>query len=139
MPSLTRDEAIERAALLRVYTYRIDLDLTAALDADTFVSTTTVRFACARANASTFVDLTAVSVDEVRLNGRPLDPASAVGNRMPLSGLVEGDNELLVRARLAYSRTGEGLHRFVDPSDGLVYVYAQAGPDLAGRIFACFD
>ena len=40
---------------------------------------------------------------------------------------------------MAYSNTGEGLHRFVDPADGAVYLYAQTFLDDAQRMFACFD
>src|SRR5262245_622756 len=40
---------------------------------------------------------------------------------------------------MPYSNTGEGLHRFTDPEDGEVYLYAQAGPGDAHRIFACFN
>jgi aminopeptidase N len=138
MPSLTRDEAATRARLLRVHSYQVDLDLSGALDAARFTSTTTVRFSCTHPGASTFAELTAVSVEEARLNGVPLDAGIRVGNRLPLVGL-RAVNEFRVRATLAYSNTGEGLHRFVDPADGEVYLYAMAGPDNAQRIFACFD
>jgi aminopeptidase N len=40
--NLTRDEARERAGLLTVHSYAVDLDLTAA--ETTFASTTVVRF-----------------------------------------------------------------------------------------------
>jgi aminopeptidase N len=35
--------------------------------------------------------------------------------------------------------TGEGLHRFVDPVDGGVYLYTQFETADAKRMFACFD
>ena len=35
--------------------------------------------------------------------------------------------------------TGEGLHRFVDPVDGGVYLYSQFETADAKRMFACFD
>ena len=35
--------------------------------------------------------------------------------------------------------TGEGLHRFVDPVDGSVYLYSQFETADAKRLFACFD
>ncbi|MGV7591809.1 aminopeptidase N, partial [Mycobacterium kansasii] len=38
-----------------------------------------------------------------------------------------------------YSNTGEGLHRFVDPTDGAVYLYSQFETADAKRMFACFD
>ena len=36
-------------------------------------------------------------------------------------------------------RTGEGLHRFVDPVDGAVYLYTQFETYDAHRMYACFD
>ena len=38
-----------------------------------------------------------------------------------------------------YMRTGEGMHRFVDPVDGEVYLYTQFEADDAHRVYACFD
>ena len=54
MPSLTRDEAVERAELLRVHDYHLDLDLVAP--DDTFGSTTVIRFACLRPGSSIFLE-----------------------------------------------------------------------------------
>ena len=59
------------------------------------------------------------------LNGAQVDVATAFdGNRIALDGLA-ADNELRVVAEGAYMRSGEGLHRFVDPVDGSVYLYTQ--------------
>ncbi|MGI5215616.1 aminopeptidase N [Plantactinospora sp. CA-290183] len=136
MPSLTRAAAAERAALLTVESYDIALDLTGG--ADRFRSTTTVRFRSAIPGAGTFVEVSPVRLLGVRLNGVALDPAALDGNRLPLPGLLAG-NTLTVEAEMAYSNTGEGLHRFVDPADGDTYLYAQSFLDNAQRIFACFD
>jgi aminopeptidase N len=138
MPSLNRDEAVVRAELLRVDQYDIDLDLRAAPDGEPFESTTTIRFSCTRPGASTFVDVQPLSIVEARLNGVELDPARFADGRLTLSDLA-ADNVLVVRAQMAYSNSGEGIHRSVDPEDGEVYLYAQAGPDRAPLIFACFD
>ncbi len=135
MPSLTRAEAAERASLLRVDAYDVDLDVSGAAERDTFVSTCTMSF---RADAPTFVELNAVELVDAKLNGRPLDPASLSENRLPLTELA-GHNELVVRALMRFSHTGEGLHRFVDSEDGQTYLYAQSFLDDAQRIFACFD
>ena len=76
---------------------------------------------------------------EVVLNGRSLDAAAVFdGTRIALAGLA-ADNELTVVADCAYMRTGEGLHRFVDPVDGAVYLYTQFEVADARRMFACFD
>ncbi|MFF9348389.1 aminopeptidase N [Streptomyces sp. NPDC014734] len=151
--NLSRDEARERAELLSVDGYEVALDLRSAVarsdagDGDgsssgplTFRSVTTIRFRTARAGASTFADLVAPGVDAVTLNGRALDPAAVFdGTRVALEDLPEGENVLVVDARCAYSRTGEGMHRFVDPEDGEVYLYTQYEPADARRVFANFE
>jgi aminopeptidase N len=136
MPSLSRTEAADRAALLTVDSYDVDLDLTTG-DAE-FASTTVLRFRCARPGAGTFVEVSPVALAEVTLNGRAVDPAGLTDGRLPLTDLA-ADNELTVRASMAYSNSGEGLHRFVDPADDRTYLYAQAFLDAAQRVYACFD
>ncbi|WP_372345816.1 aminopeptidase N [Streptomyces sp. KL116D] len=143
--NLSRDEARERAGLLSVDGYEVALDLRSAvgeLGGDgprTFRSVTTIRFRANEAGAATFVDLIAPSVTAVSLNGEDLDPAAVFdGNRIHLEGLAE-ENELVVDAQCAYSRTGEGMHRFVDPEDGEVYLYTQYEPADARRVFANFE
>ena len=136
MTNLTRAEAAERAALVTVDEYAIDLDLT--LGPETFGSTTVMRFRCHRPGAATFVEIRPAMLREATLNGRQLDPATLSGNRLPLPGLA-AENTLVVGASMAYSNSGEGLHRFADPADGQVYLYAQTFLDDAQRVFACFD
>ena len=139
--NLTREEARQRAALVTVEGYDVSLDLRSATQPreTTFRSVTTIRFRCARPGAATFVDLVAPAVDAVVLNGRRLDPAEVFdGARITLDGLAES-NELTVDARCAYSRTGEGMHRFADPEDGRVYLYTQYEPADARRVFANFE
>jgi aminopeptidase N len=138
MPSLTRDQAVRRAELLDVHAYRIDLDLSGAVDAGGFGSTTTIGFACREPGAGTFVELKPGQLHEATLNGHPVDLAALVDNQLPLTGLA-AENELVVRATMSYSNTGEGLHRFLDPEDGAVYLYAQTFLDDAQLVFACFD
>ncbi|MGW0473331.1 aminopeptidase N [Streptomyces coeruleorubidus] len=143
--NLSRDEARERAALIGVDGYEVSLDLRSAVGADdtdgprTFRSVTTVRFRCNEPGASSFADLIAPSVTAVSLNGRDLDPGEVFdGSRITLEDLA-ADNELVVDAQCAYSRTGEGLHRFVDPEDGEVYLYTQYEPADSRRVFASFE
>ncbi|MEV7226787.1 aminopeptidase N [Polymorphospora sp. NPDC051019] len=136
MTSLTRAEAADRAELLTVESYDIDLDLTTG---DTrFRSTTTIRFRAARPGSATFVEVKPAELRSVRLNDTPVDAAGLDGNRLPLSGL-RAENVLVVEAEMAYTRTGEGLHRFVDPADGETYLYAMSFLDDGQRIFASFD
>ncbi len=136
--NLTRDEARDRARLLTVESYNVDLDLTTG--PETFVSDTTVRFGCSQPGASSFVDLHGAGIREITLNGQSLDPASydADKGRIPLPRLAAA-NELRVVADAAYSRSGEGLHRFVDPVDQQVYLYSQFETCDAHRMYTCFD
>ena len=140
--NLHRDEAGERARLLTVQSYDVELDLTDGQGGPgegTFRTTTTIRFSCAEPGASTHLDLTAPAVHELVLNGAPLAAADAFdGNRIALRELA-ADNELRVAAEGAYMRSGEGLHRFVDPVDGSVYLYTQFETFDAHRMYACFD
>jgi aminopeptidase N len=134
--NLTRNEARERARLLDVQSYQVELDLTGG--ETTFGSVTTVSFRCSRPGSSTFIDLTAPAVHEITLNGVGVGPESFDGNRISLDGLAES-NELRVVADCAYSRSGEGLHRFTDPADGGVYLYSDLETFDAHRVYACFD
>jgi aminopeptidase N len=136
-PNLTREEAADRAALLEVQRY--DVDLHVALGATTFRTSSTVSFACARPGESTFLDLVADSVEHIVLNGVSLDPALAfTDSRVHLGPLAE-NNVVTVVATGRYTRTGEGMHRFVDPVDDEVYLYSQFEVADARRVFAVFD
>jgi aminopeptidase N len=132
-PNLTREEAGERAALVKVISYQVDLDLTGG--EGTFGSQSVVRFSCAVPGAGTFVDLVAVAVSRITLNGEPVPPAAFDGERITLAGLA-AENVLVVHAECAYSRSGEGLHRFTDPADGNIYLYSNLETSDAQRLYA---
>jgi len=135
-PNLTREQAAQRAAVLDVLGYRIELDLTTG--AATFASTSTVTFN-ATAGSASFVDIMAERVHSATLNGTQLDVSGYDEERgFELTGLA-AHNELTVVADCVYSHTGEGLHRFVDPTDDAVYLYSQFETADAKRMFACFD
>jgi aminopeptidase N len=134
--NLTRTEAQERAAIVDVQTYDVELDLTRG--AETFGSTTRVRFT-ATPGASTFIDAITKTVHSITLNGSALDVAAVNdGVRIQLDDLQE-QNELVVVADAMYTNTGEGLHRFVDPVDDEVYLYSQFEVPDSRRMFAVFE
>ncbi len=141
LPNLTRDQAVERAALVTVDSYRIALDLTDGHGRPgerVFRSTTTVEFD-ALAGADTVIDLAADTVHSATLNGVDLDVSGYdESTGIALTGLAE-HNVVVVDADCRYSNTGEGLHRFVDPVDSGVYLYSQFETADAKRMFACFD
>ncbi|MEV4092383.1 aminopeptidase N [Streptosporangium saharense] len=136
--NLTRDEARERARLISVQSYVVELDLTEG--DERFESITTVRFTGTRPGAETFIDLAGAKVRRAVLNGVELDVDAydPETGRLPLPNLAE-DNELRIDADCSYMRTGEGLHRFVDPVDDSVYLHSQFETADAHRMYACFD
>ena len=134
--NLTRAEARERAELINVESYDINLDLTRG--DEVFGSTTVVRFG-AQPGASTFIDAVTSKVHRITLNGVALDPQEVSdGVRIQLPNLA-ASNELVVEADAFYMNTGEGLHRFVDPVDNEVYLYSQFEVPDSRRMFAVFE
>jgi aminopeptidase N len=133
--NLTRVEAQERKSLVSVDSYDITLDLTTG--AEVFRSTTIVRFS-AKAGASTFIDAFTHTVHSIELNGAQVDTSAADGVRIQLDNLA-ADNVLTVVADAEYTNTGEGMHRFVDPVDGEVYLYSQFEVPDSRRVFAVFE
>jgi len=134
--NLTRIEAQERKRTLDTKSYSVTLDLTTG--EEVFRSTTEVTFT-AEVGASTFIDHLSRTVHSVVLNGVELDPAVVNdGVRIQLDGLAD-ENVLVVVSDAEYTNTGEGLHRFVDPVDGEVYLYSQFEVPDSRRVFAVFE
>jgi aminopeptidase N len=134
--NLSHAEAIERERLLDVTSYEITLDLTAE---DTFRSVTEVRFRATSAGAGTFIEVAAARLRSATLNGAPLDTSgwsAETGLALPR---LAADNTLVVEADFAYSSTGQGLTRSIDPVDKQVYLHSQFEIADAQRVFACFD
>ncbi len=133
--NLTRVEAQERKALVTVDHYNVVLDLTTG--DEVFRSTTDVSFT-ATAGASTFIDAITRTVHSIELNGVAIDTSAADGVRIQLDNLA-ADNVLRIVADAEYTNSGEGLHRFVDPVDGEVYLYSQFEVPDSRRVFAVFE
>ena len=134
---ITRAETAERARLLNVESYDIDLDLTRGQES--FGSTSVVVFGCTEPGAASYVDLIAETVHEITLNGTPVDPAVAYADgRIALPELA-AQNELRVVADCAYGTGGFGLQRSVDTADARIYTFTQFEAAHARRVFANFD
>ncbi len=136
--NLTRVEALTRSQLITVKKYSVELDLRAVRTSPTFRSTATIEF-IAEPGSDTFIDAIAQSVQSITLNGHDLNPAEHYADsRISLPGL-KPLNTLSVVGDFAYTNTGEGLHRFVDPVDDEVYLYSQFEVPDSRRVFAVFE
>ncbi|MBS1672386.1 MAG: aminopeptidase N [Actinobacteria bacterium] len=135
--NLTRSETAARSAAVTLHRIRVELDVTGAVDpARTgFPTASTLEF-----DASvdeTWADFLGVSVEAVVVNG--VERAVEYdGARIRLTGLA-AHNTVEIRATGDYSRTGEGLHRFVDPVDRETYLYTHDEPADARRFMVCFE
>jgi aminopeptidase N len=134
---ITRAETRQRAALLRVDSYDVTLDLTRG--SEVFGSTSVIRFGCGQPGAATYADLIAERVHEITLNGAAIDPAGAVADGRVMLQDLAGHNELRVVADCRYVTDGTGLHRAVDAADGKVYTYTKFEPAYARRVYANFE
>nr|WP_281497557.1 aminopeptidase N [Ornithinimicrobium sp. F0845] len=134
---MTHAECAERARTITVHDQRVELDLRSAPDpqTSTFPMITTITFSAT--SEETWVDLIADRVLSVTLNGELLDPQYD-GARLRVPGLT-ADNEVRIEAECAYSRSGEGLHRFTDPEDGHTYLYTHFEPTDARRVYPVFE
>jgi aminopeptidase N len=140
--NLTEVEAAERARLLEVTGYVISLNLTDGSGnpgGTTFRSTTEVTFRCTEPGAQTFIEVAAAGLRSAVLNGSPVDTTDWSAEKgLTLTGLA-ADNTLIVDADFAYSASGQGMQRSVDPVDKEIYLYSQFETADAQRVFACFD
>ena len=141
--NITRQEAAERSAQVATTSYEVTVDLSGRVpdageyDASaTFVSSSTVKFSTV--GGATYLNLIADRLLDVTLDGAPL-PGDAFADHKVHFTADAGEHELSVSALCRYSRTGEGLHRFVDPVDDLVYCYTQLETADSRRLYACFE
>ena len=133
--NLTSIEAADRSAILKIDNYKVDLDLTTS--DETFYSKAVITFK-AKPGSDTFIDAVAKRIISATLNGAAVDVSNYDGESIFLKNLAE-QNTLIIEMEAIYSKTGEGLHRFVDPADGEVYLYSQHQANDSRRTFASFD
>jgi len=133
--NLKQVEAAQRSQILKVESYKIDLDVTTG--AQTFLVKTTIKFAGLKPGETTFIDCVGKRVISAKLNGADFDPKFD-GESIFLPAIA-ADNTLEIEHEGIYSNSGEGLHRFVDPADDEVYLYTQFETGDARRMYACFD
>lgn len=135
--NLSRDETARRAASITLREVRVELDLAGAPErARTGFSTaTTLTFDATE--AETWLDFIGESVDRVAVDGEERE-VRWDGARILLDGLG-GSHVVRVEGVAAYSRSGEGMHRFHDPVDGETYLYTQYEPADSRRVMACFE
>ena len=134
--NISRIEATERAAHLYVESYDVTLDVTTG--DETFYAKSEVNFSCTTPGYSTFIDACGRRVISATLNGAPIDTTNFDGESIFLTNLA-AKNHLVIEIEGIYSKSGEGLQRSLDPSDGEIYLYSQGETAYIRHMFPCFD
>ncbi|MCA0252296.1 MAG: aminopeptidase N [Actinobacteria bacterium] len=141
--NITRAEAAGRALGITARSYEVLIDLSGRVaDAgehtpeETFVSCSKIGFASQ--DVESYVNLIADRLISASLDGEPLSPEAFADHRLHFTAGA-GEHVLEVVAVCRFSRTGEGLHRFVDPVDERIYLYTQLETADARRVYACFE
>ena len=134
--NISRSEAQERSRHIEVESYEVFLDV--SKDANTFIAKLTVKFTCKTPGYDTFIDAVAQRIISATLNGEAVDASTFDGESLFLKNLAS-ENELIVEAEVAYSKTGEGLQKSVDPADQEIYLYSQGETAHIRKMYPCFD
>ncbi|QSX41438.1 aminopeptidase N [Shewanella cyperi] len=134
---ISAEQAAERSARVSNVRYELDFDLTGA---ESFNAISKVSFELADTEGFLTLDLNQAQVKSFSINGNKLYPKYN-GSYFEISGklLNKGENSIEVQFSRKHSTNGEGLHRFVDPVDGKVYLYSHFEPAAAQQMFALFD
>lgn len=87
------------------------------------------------------VDFFEGKIHSLKLNGQLLPETAKTKYwlELPIQGLKVGVNVLEADFSQAYSKQGQGLHRFKDPKNHEVFMYTQFETFDANRFMPCFD
>lgn len=133
--SLTKAEALERAAVVRASEYWIDLDLTQG--PEQYGYSVKLSFE-GREGAVTFLDAQVDRIEQLRWQGAPLGLESISGQRIQLPPLA-AKNVIEASGTSGYHSTGLGMHLAIDRANEEPYFYTDFEPAEAHRAFPCFD
>ena len=134
--NISRSEAQERSEHIAVESYEVFLDVSKG--GDTFIAKSTVKFTCKTPGYETFIDAVAKRIISATLNGQTVDASTFDGESLFLKNLAS-ENELIIEAEVAYSKTGEGLQKSVEPADQEIYLYSQGETAHIRKMYPCFD
>lgn len=137
--SLSGDYAEMRAAQVTNVAYSLKVNI--GNKKETFSGTTELNFDLIENNKNDLtIDFDEGTVNTVLVNGKPAQFSYEKWFiTIPSAELSAGNNTVTVDYQRPYATDGSGLHRFVDPENGEVYLYTDFEPYDANRLFPHFD
>jgi aminopeptidase N len=136
-PYLSHADATARSARVSNVAYQLDFTLTGE---PAFHATTRIDFDLSDVGTALTVDLSQAKIASLTVNGKQVQPQyNEWFITLAPGDLHVGRNTLSVSFEREHSTNGEGLHRYVDKSDGRIYLYSHFEPAAAQQMFAAFD
>ena len=140
--ALDKPTADARKARLSNIDYDALIDIAAS--EEEIVGELSIQFDLTDVSADLTIDFTGGTLNSVLVNGEAIadDIADAYNGyfiTLPAEQLQVGTNTIELVYRHAYGNDGTGLHRFVDPEDGLTYMHSYLWPYYANRLLPSFD
>ena len=136
--ALDKETAFARKARISNLEYDALIDI--AESEEEYVGEASIQFDLSDASSDLTLDFTGGTLNSMRVNGEPVEGAyNGFYITLPAAHLQRGSNSIEVEYRHPYGNDGTGLHRFVDPEDGLTYMHSYLWPYYANRILPSFD
>ncbi len=134
------DKITADARKARISNLEYDALVDIATSEEEIIGEVSIHFDLSDAASDLSLDFTGGTLNSVIVNGEPITAAyNGYFITLPAEQLQLGANTVELTYRHAFSHDGNGLHRFVDPEDGLTYLYTYLWPYYANRLLPSFD
>lgn len=135
---LTEKDARHRSAQVQNVRYDISLSLSNRKEFD---GKTTIHFDLTKIESPLRVDFFNGTIRSLSINQVPTSKIKYEKGFFMISGnlLEPGPNTIEIQYTHPYSRSGNGLHSFLDPQDQETYIYSQFETNHANAMFPSFD
>lgn len=134
------DKKTADARKARISNLEYDALIDIAASEEEIVGEVRIEFDLSDASTDLTLDFTGGTVNSALINNETI---IAIYNgyyiTLPAEQLQQGSNTVELTYRHSYGNNGTGLHRFVDPEDGLTYMHSYLWPYYANRLLPSFD
>jgi aminopeptidase N len=136
--ALDKDTADARKARISNVEYDALIDI--ATSEEEIVGQLSIQFELSDAASDLTLDFTGGTLNSLQVNGAIItNDYNGYYITLPAEQLKLGTNTVIVAYRNPFGHDGTGLHRFVDPEDGLTYLHSYLWPYYANRLLPSFD